>query len=423
MKHGRFNQYLSWFAFFQTSSFLMFFGVNLSFFFFLNLFSYTARRRLLQLIRLDSWLKVMIVLFMAGAILGTANNLWEGNETALLNSLRVLPNYIYWGLLLLVFTLFAARFVIDYQKLFLAISVAVLVVLVYYVLLQDFVSNSMFLKRFGPNNFSLLLICYTPYVVYFLRARVHPVAAILVLAVLLFVQLVEGRRAGFGLVFVGGASAFLVPMLRFDSPARLTRLAAVFLLGLGIVTSPPVESFVQDQSSRVHQLVYASSPDYLADDRSYLTRLAMIEKGLTLFRDNILFGVGLNNFTKVNTEIKGEFQGAEFVVHKDIFARVSSHNSYINILAEGGLALAIPFASILLILLFNGLRYFGILTDAEKIIVISFVTMCVHIYFTNGIVNSLVWFDIGLLTYVVSRLRSRSFRSGLRRSQQVEIGA
>lgn len=140
----------------------------------------------------------------------------------------------------------------------------------------------------------------------------------------------------------------------------------------------------------------------------------MIEKGLALFRENMTFGVGLNNFTAVNASIEGDFEGAEYVIDKDIFGNFSSHNSYINILAEGGLALAIPFGAIFFILLFNGLRRFKAISDPEKVIVISFITMSVHIFFTNGVVNSLVWFEIGLLAYVVSRRRRKRLRTGLR---------
>lgn len=405
MKQGRFNQYLAWFTFFQTSSFLMFFGINLSFFFFLNLFAFTARRRLGELVRPDSWLRIMIMLFIVGAILGTANNLWEGNETALLNSLRVLPNYIYWGLLLLMFTMFSRRFSINYQKLFYAVTVAIAMVFVYYTFLQGFVANSMFLKRFGPNNLALLLVCYTPYVIYYLRKRVHPAVAILALVILLSVQLGAGRRAGFGLVLVGGMSAYFVTMFKFNSAVRLMRPIAITLVGLGLLYSSPIESLIQSKSARVHQLVYTSSSDYLSEDRSYLTRLAMIEKGMALFRENMVFGVGLNNFTKIQARIEGDFKGSEFVVHKDILKVVSSHNSYINILAEGGLVLAIPFGAILFILLYNSLRYFGKFRDSEKVIVFSFFTMCTHLFFTNGIVNSLVWFNLGLLAYVVCRSR------------------
>ena len=417
MTKDRFNRYFSRFAFVQTSSFLMFFGINLSFLFFVHLFFSTAARRLGTLFRLNSWLKVMIVLFMVGATLGTVHNFWEGNDSAYLNSLRVLPNYIYWGLLMLLFAMFAAHSVIDYARVFRAVSFSIVVVLTYYLLFQDYIANDMFLKYFFPNNISLLLICYSPYLVYYTRRHVHPAVAVLLLAVLLFAQLEEGRRAGFILVLLGGMSAYFVSLFKFNSVRKLMRPIAVSLVVLGLLNIGPVESLIQGQSERVHQLIYASRSDYLSEDRSHLTRQAMLEKGFALLEDNVLFGVGLNNFTKVEVSVVGDFEGSEYVVDKDIFRRISSHNSYINILAEGGLALAIPFGGILSILLFKGLRYFGRLKDPEKVIVISFCAMCVHLYFTNGIVNSLVWFNIGLLAYVVSQPRHSIQQSYVRAGQ------
>ena len=415
MTKARFNRYLSWFTFVQTSSFLMFFGINLSFFFFVQLFFSTARRRLGTLFRLNSSLKLMVALFMIGAILSTTHKFWDGNDLAFINSLKVLPNYIYWGVLVLLLVMFSPRSSIDYARLFRAISIAVVAVVTYYVLLQTHISHETFFKHFGSNNVSLLLICYAPYLVYYARRHVHPAAALVLLAALLFLELNEGRRAGFLLVLLGGMSAYFVTIVKLNSLGHLVRLMLVTLVGLGLLYTGAVESLIRGQSDRIHQFIYAPSFN-LSEDRSYLTRMAMVEKGFALFRDNVFFGVGLNNFTSVETRIAGNFDGAEYVVDKDIFERFSSHNSYITILAEGGLALTIPFGAILLILLFKGLRHFGQLKDPEKVIVFSFCTMCVHLYFTNGIVNSLVWFNIGLLAYVVSlpRRNAGSVRAPVR---------
>lgn len=408
------NGYSSRFAFVQVSSFLMFLGVNLSFFFFAHFFVSVVGRRLGVLFQVRDPLRAAVVCFMIGAILSTFHNSWEGNDSAVRASLSVLPNYLYWGMILLLMTYLAPVEALDYRRLFKAIGLAVIVSIIYYVILQRFIADSRFFKFFGPNNFSFLLICYTPYLVYFLRQRVHPIVAIGVLGILLILQLKEGRRAGFGLVLMGGMGAYLVHQLKFNSIGRLMKPVILLLLGYGMLQTAVVEQQIRARSARVHRLLYSSTEQVLSKDRSFLIRRAMVEKGLVLFRNDMLFGVGLNNFTKVHAQIDGDFVGAEYVVNKDIYSRISSHNSYINVLAEGGLVLCVPFAVIILTLFLGSLRRFNRFQDPEKVIFISYSVMLVHMYFTNGITNSLAWFNIGLISYALLRLRIERSKTAAR---------
>ena len=402
MTGRRFNGYLAQFAFVQVSSFMMVLGINLSFFFFAHLTLRTVGLRPSKLLKMNTGFRFAVIAFMLGATTSTMQNYWEGDHAAFKASLAVYPNYIYWGLMMMMMTCLAPSNVIVYRRLFKAITAAVSFSAIYYVFLENSMADNRFLKVFGPNNFSFLLICYAPYLVYYLRRRINPASAILVLAVLLILELKEGRRAGFLLVLLGGGGAYFVKQLRVYSIVGLLRVAVIAASGFAVLQLDFVEEQIRDQSPRVHRLIYSSREELLSQDRSYLVRKAMIEKGLVLFENNVFFGVGLNNFTRVYGQIEGNFEGAEFVVEKKIFNRVSSHNSYINILAEGGLMLAVPFAFIIGSLLLGAGTQFGRLDDPEKVIVVSFCLMLAHLYLTNAIVNSLAWFNIGLLAYVMS---------------------
>ena len=159
----------------------------------------------------------------------------------------------------------------------------------------------------------------------------------------------------------------------------------------------PIKKIIETSSPRIYTVIYQDVSSF-DTDRSSLTRKAMVEKGLVLFSQNIFFGVGLNNFTKIEAEIEGNFIGSEFVVGKDIFERTSSHNSYINILAEGGLFLAIPFGLILFFIIKDGILYFNHLNEFEKVSFFSFIVMLIHFYFMNSVVNSLAWLNIALVS-------------------------
>lgn len=395
------NRYFSWFALLQVSSFAMFLGVNLSFFFFAHLIFAGVGRQLQILLRAKTILRKFVLLFAAGAFLNIFCNLWEGDLAAFRESLKVILNYTYWPTMLMLMTGIAPSRALDLNRLFKMVALAVILSSIYYVIGQRFIGDDLFFKRFGPNSYSFLLICYTPYLVHFTRRRVHPALALVLLGLLLLFQLTEGRRAGFALVLIGGMSSYFVHFFKFSSIGQSTRPLILLLIGWSLLQTNFVKDQIRARSARIYQLIY-SSDSRLTEDRSILVRKAMVEKGLLLFESNIWFGVGINNFTSVYRQIDGDFEGSQFVINKTIYQRVSSHNSYINILAEGGLVLFIPFMGIMLFLLLNGVRYFNRMQDSEKVIFFSFVLMCIHLYYTNAVVNSLTWFNIGILAYSIS---------------------
>ena len=400
------NRYACQFVFLQVSYFFMFFGINLSFFFFARFMFSAAGPRLHMIFFADTILRKFIMLFMLGALLSAFYNLWEGDLTAFTNSRIVLFNYIYWAVMMMLMTALGPLRVLDLNRLFKIVTLAVLIVCVYYTLFQEFISSRLFFKNFNPNSFSFLLICYTPYLVHYTRRRINPVVALALFGFLLLVQLSEGRRAGFALILVGGMSSYFVHFLKFNSIGRIVRPVILLILGWILLQTQFIEERIRAGSSRVHQMIYSDGQQW-ENDRSLLIRRAMVEKGLSLFTENMWFGAGINNFMRVEGQIDGDFEGSKFVVRKRAVQRISSHNSYINILAEGGLVLAVPFAGILLFLFLNGVKYFARMQDLEKVVSISFVVMSVHLYFYNGIVNSLAWFNIAVFGYILSSHKYR----------------
>ena len=265
----------------------------------------------------------------------------------------------------------------------------------YYLFLQNYISNPFFLKMFGPNNFSFLLICFTPQALFYIKKRYSLLLGYLLLFFILYIQLSEGRRAGFGLILISGLFTLnisLIQNLRFIKILKFSIVLFVFTL---LFNSNLIKDTLYNYSPRIHDLAYQGT-NVLVQDRSFHIRLAMIEKGFVLFKENPLTGIGLNNFVKKETQIEGKFEGANYILNKNIFQRTSSHNSYINVLAEGGLLLFVPLILLLLGITISFLRNFFSLTNSAKVMFFSFITMSIHFYYMNAIVNSLAWFNISL---------------------------
>jgi len=384
------NRLFYLYTYFQVSSVFLLATVNLSFLAFipvlLSIISGTNGRDL----RLDK-LQLNFIYFSIGAILVCGNQAFV-SVYYFINSLKVLPNYIYWVILCIITVKEIKRLNID---LFLNYLVwGILTLTVYYLFVQEKVTQPYLLKKFQPNNFAFVLITYLPYVVYWSRKKYSKGVSIGLFTLLLVAMLLEERRAGFVLCTVGGLLVLNLRLLTRSSAKSLTLAFLGFVLIFALSQISSVKLVFSQLSPEVAELVYNETD--LTLDRSLLTRKAMVEKGLTSFSYNPLLGIGLNNFTKKEVLIEGKFEGAEYVIDKDIYERTSSHNSYINMLAEGGLVLFVPFTLIIVSIFQRYIRSYRTLNDLQIVAFISILMMLIHFYYMNAYVNSLAWFNIGI---------------------------
>jgi O-antigen ligase len=123
----------------------------------------------------------------------------------------------------------------------------------------------------------------------------------------------------------------------------------------------------------------------------------MIEKGLNIFEDHPISGIGIGNFMATEYEIDFKFEGAEFIeAREDELMHINAHNSYISFLSEGGILLIIP----MLILMFAPtvffiFNYFSI-PNEHKGLFVGIIFMCIHSWFIAGMVNVMGWFLLGI---------------------------
>jgi len=392
------------YLFFMLASFLMIVGVNISFFLFFSLIFKSIKSTNLNIFKINNNIKFFALLFGLGALLSTISNF--NNELLFNSSMSVLPNYIYWVIMIFFFSSFQNKFKINQYLAFKSISFGVILVIFYYLFLHDVIANKMFFKKFTPNNISFLLICYVPYLIFYLKRRYSFKISFFILIIILGSLLISGRRAGFGLVFIGGLATLFHDNFKNISILKIMK-SIIIILFIGLIFQiKPIKNSIFNSSPRIHSIIY-NDLNNLETDRSSLVRKAMIEKGISLLNSNILYGVGLNNFNKSETEITGNFVGSEYVIDKNIFEKTSSHNSYINMFAEGGLFLGIPFLLILLFIIKNFISIFNKLNDFDLIILISFSCMLVHLYFINAIVNSLAWLNICLALTTILRIKNK----------------
>lgn len=363
-------------------------GQNISLFIFIYIFFQGGTK--LSLIQYKHLIQIVLLLFATASIISVID-VTEDDSDALSRSLQVLPNYLYWCIMVWVF-ISAAQY-IPFQSLHKYIFTGLMIYILYFLFLRDFALSG-WIAKLSQNAFALVLICFTPPALIYVKEKYGLKYSLLVLGIILFILIKDGRRAGSVLTMVSSLGALFLPTIN----ARYLTSGIIVFISLTIFLSTDIgEDIIHNLNPRIHELLYENEK-ITTEDRSYLTRQLMIEKGFTIFKDNPVTGIGLNNFDNVEVEFKGDFDGSEFVINKEGTNETSSHNSYINLLAEGGLFLIIPFVAILL---FN-LVFFVVNYNSRNIRLNSyywaFLAMTIHLFFITGIVNVYVWFLIAICT-------------------------
>lgn len=339
--------------------------------------------------------------FGVGAVISVVNipDSMPGNSLG--RALEVLPNYLYWVVLILFLTTHKQWIRLD--AVYIGIFWGVLFSLLYYYFFQNFLTAIPFFKPLSQNTFAFLLICYTPIVVWYAWHRFGFWGALLVLLILSLSGFLSGSRSGSLLTLSGGT---LTLLLNRKSLGNIYIFAMVgYLLVISMIDTKIIRDLVFTLNQRTYNIIYDRAKT-LEEDRSYLTRLAQIEKSLLIFDKYPFSGIGLNNFGNYRVKLPGNFEGADFVVNKKNIDKKSAHNSYFGFLAEGGLVLIIPFILLLAYCVLWYLVSMRKLLPEYKPIFIAIIHMSIHLYFIYAILNVFAWFLIGLGCWVIVKHKS-----------------
>jgi O-antigen ligase len=257
-----------------------------------------------------------------------------------------------------------------------------------------------FFKKFSQNAFAFLIICYAPIATYYVRSKYGFKKAALMVVFLVLAGFLSGSRSGSLLVLSGSVAALYADRIRLTYVIP----SALFLYFIAPVVGnlSAVKDIVFALNPRTYELLYESKK-VLEEDRSYLIRVAMVQKGMNIYEKYPYTGIGVGNFTIFNTDFRDDFKGAKYVIHKGTLNQTSSHNSYIGILAEGGLFHFIPFMILLGGCILFFLLHFESIPVYHKPVYLGIIFMAVHLYFIMAIVNVFAWYLIGLGCLLVYR--------------------
>jgi O-antigen ligase len=387
------NNILYWYALLAVAPVLVV-GTNLSFYLFPFLLL-RFKRAFGYFIEFRPLIHIPVVAFMCGAIFSTIDSV------NINKSLAVLPNYLYWGVIVL-FLSTHVRY-IDYKLVAQASLVGIVIVTLYYYVQHEFFGSPIF-RFVSPNSYSFTVICYSSLAIaHVIRAWGKKPAIILFLA-LCCIQLFEGRRVGFVVLsFVGFMTLYA---------QRLRVKQAILLIGLifglpAVLTMDTLQEGLRLSSERIYDLLYNSN-EITRSDKSYLVRKAMVQKGLAMYDKDPFTGIGLNNFASYEIDFDYYIEGSTIRLQRQSVEEKSAHNSYIFLLAEGGLLLLVPFLILIVIVIFYHLLQYNAVPIDSIPVFAGFVGMAVHMLFISEVVNVHAWFLIGLASASIYRKGSMS---------------
>lgn len=364
---------------------ILLFSINIASLIFIYVFTaYNSKGKFFDM---NKKIHFFVLLFFLGSIISISNINIQGDE-ALSRSLLVIPNYLFWCILVIYLSNNIQSINILYISKFMLVGV------IFTILIHDLSIDFSLMKANTPNSYAFVLVCFSCVAVVYISEKYKKIYAIIFLFIILLSMLTLERRAGFILVMLSSFFGLFVEKLKFK---QLFSFSIITIFSLLVFQLDFVKNALNSASPRIYELIYENE-DITSLDDSYLVRRAQVEKGLIMFAENPLTGVGLNNFSKYGVDFTGDFAGAELVINKNNLDSKSAHNSYINILAEGGLFLFIPFVIILLYNIYNFIYTFNYRSKIENAFYFSFFSMTIHIYFISEIVNVYAWFLIGIVS-------------------------
>lgn len=390
-------------VFFMAYPFWMLFQ-NVSFFF-IVLFAFRAFDLRAPIFKVRSYMSVISVLFMLGATASTIGAGINLGHEYFSFAIKVLPNYLYWGVLIIILgnlTFFTITIEELYQKIFWGVIFSIIT----FFFLRDYLKPIFIYRNVTQNSFAFLLICFAPIATaYFYHKTKNLTYTIIFILVISISGFASGSRSGSLLTLLGCSL-----VIATESWLRILLVGFIglfiYIAAPQILDNPMVKSTVFKLNERTYELLYETE-ETLSTDRSYLTRLAMIEKGLNIFEEYPIAGIGIDNFSKKQFDIDFNFEGAEYIEGKQEFleTKTNPHNSYISFLAEGGLLLFIPAMFLMFYPVFYFFINYGKINSVEKALFIGIIFMCIHSWFIASMLNVFGWFILGLANSLISGKR------------------
>lgn len=344
-------------------------------------------------------------LFFTFLVFGTISALFSPISEVFqnLSFVKTIVQFFYWIALASFFIIFFNR--IDLKVLSKWIFFGIITYTFAFYILQINFNSAIFSINCTPgrNAYVFVILCCTPLSFIYLKEK-SKLFQLLAALFILFSMLASNGRAGAIIIIIELLFIFIIIFPRFGA---LTK--AFIVISIGVYVLSQFSSFNQYKiqianqieivSPRFASLIKGEGEGNLKQDKSWLIRKLMIDKGTEIFYKYPFFGVGPLNFKKYRADLKtfAKYNRLHRISRKKFELDTSPHNTYLQVITEFGLLGSLIFLLILfkpLIKLLKPVAFARL--NANHLFLIALLGMSIHFYSIATLSGALPWFIIGL---------------------------
>jgi len=335
--------YINWYAFFMAFPCLDLFGLSITFFLFILLI-YHKGSLIWDRFQSPFPMRTVLFCFLVGAFISTFFGPPTSRPVAANDDARFMIQHVYWIAIAGFFICFGKNINLLEISKFLFMGV-VCAFLFFYFIPEVRIKTGLFGFVTRPNRNGVIYSCLAviPFAFYYVHAKLGKAASIyFLIAFNLGIIFTEGRS---GTIVFLIETLFIIQIL-FPFSKSLFKGLILFGVMLYFVTSSPVvqpillrfADVIEPANPRVADLIRGEKSGDLEEDRSWLIRLVMVEKGLELFDKYPVFGIGINHFKSMDGSLRTAYINRRLHKYtKEGLNETSAHNSYLQLLTENGL--------------------------------------------------------------------------------------
>ena len=318
-------------------------------------------------------------------------------------SVKILIQYGYWIFVGIFFITQNKR--IDFLQISKWIFFGIVAATIGFYVLSFRVSSSLFEFNTGAsrNSYVFNLLSSIPLSFYFIVNKWGKKTALWFMPVFLMVMLSNGGRSGAILILIQLLLISTIIYPAFQKNVKI--LLAVFMLLYFVSKSDASQQYlnaladqVEPINPRFADLLRGEGDGDLTFDKSWLVRKLMVDKGLEIFQEHPVFGIGPNNFNNYDSKLStlkdyDRLKGQ----NEEFFNSRSAHNSYVQLLSELGLPGLLLMMSMLFIpvILFFRKFFFGKI-NINYLPIVSLLGISIHFYAIAALTGAIAWMVIGL---------------------------
>lgn len=391
---------INWFAFFLAFPAINILSNSITFYLFIAIIYQTG-----PFWKKDFKGRILFFLFILIVIISTIFAPYQKlvEHPGFLKSFQMTIQYSYWILIATFFITKRNKINITEVSKWLFFG-TVMTILGYYIfpikIGSDFLGISFTQAR---NFYVFILFCTVPLCFIYIKKKYSRNIQIAFLFFFLAAWLLSNGRSG---AVIGIIEILLISILLFPIFAKSLRFMLIPFICLYVlfqnqdvqVYLDSVANKVEQVSPRFASLLRSEGEGDLTQDKSWLIRKLMIDKGVSIVREYPFFGIGPGNFKYYGDELKTLRKYKRLSNYDEShYNKKSAHNSYIQLITDFGI---IGFSIFILIILFPLLYFLKLLIRNKltfyHVSLISLIGICIHFYAVSAITGAIPWLIIGL---------------------------